>query len=200
VLDATQAFQRQYGVVDLDVQSQAYFSQLASLEASATLAEVQYEAQLAQLGPDNEEVRALRALAVSAEGKVDDLLEGRESVLPVARGAMSTVARAYVDLQRELTVQSQILEVIGPLLEQARFEEEKVVEAVQVVDPAVPPARKAKPRRSIMVILATLSGFLLSVLFVLAYAGWQRRYTYLTRRLRASVDRAAPRKKMPIPN
>ncbi len=200
VLDATQAFQSQYGVVDLDVQSQAYFNQLASLEASATLAEVQYEAQLAQLGPENEEVQSLRAVARAAQGKVQALLEGRESVLPVPRGAMSGVARAYVDLQRELTVQSEILEVIGPLREQARFEEEKTVEAVQVVDPAVPPVRKAKPRRSVIVVVATLSGFLLTVLFVLLYSGWQRRSAYVTRRLRASVEKSTPRKKVPIPN
>ncbi|HYE57832.1 MAG TPA: GNVR domain-containing protein, partial [Rhodothermales bacterium] len=200
VLDATQVFQQRYGVVDLDVQSQAYFSHLASLEANATLAQVQYEAQLAQLGPNNEEVQALRAVAAAAERKVQDVLAGRESVLPVPRGAMSSVARAYVDLQRELTVQSQILEVIGPLLEQARFEEEKTVEAVQVVDAAVPPVRKAKPRRSLLVITATLTAFLLTSLFVLAYAWWQRRYAYLAHRLRTSVEKSAPRERVPVSN
>jgi uncharacterized protein involved in exopolysaccharide biosynthesis len=198
VMDATQAFQRQYGVIDLGVQSQAYFSHLASLEAQATIAEVQYEAQLSQLGPENEQVQALRAVAQAAQGKVEAVLEGRESLMPVPRGAMSTVARAYADLQRELTVQTQVLEVIGPLLEQARFEEEKRVEAVQIVDPAVPPERKAKPVRSQLVILATLSGFLLAVLFALVYSWWQRRHPYLAQRLRASVVAAAPREKTPV--
>ena len=201
VLDASQAFQAQYGVIDLDVQSQAYFGQLASLEASATLAEVQYEAQLAQLGPDNEEVQALRAVAQAAQGKVRAMLEGRESVLPIPRGAMSGVSREYIDLQRELAVQTQILEVIGPLYEQARFEEEKTVEAVQVVDAAEVPTMKAKPVRSVIVVVATLTGFLLAVVFVLLRGWWQRSYPYVSKRLRISVEKAGPRrKKVPIPN
>jgi capsule polysaccharide export protein KpsE/RkpR len=201
VLDATQAFQRQYGVVDLDVQSQAYFSQLASLEANATLAEVQYESQLAQLGPENPEVQALRAVAQAAQEKVQAMLNGSEAVLPVPRGSMSNVARAYADLQREFAVQTRILEVIGPMYEQARFEEEKTVEAVQIVDRAVPPPIKAKPQRSVLVVVSTITGFLLAILFVLSYDWWQRRYLYISRRLRTSVERGAPRrKKAPVPH
>jgi capsule polysaccharide export protein KpsE/RkpR len=201
VMDATQAFQSEYGVIDLGVQSQAYFGQLASLEASATLAEVQYESQLAQLGPENAEVQALRAVAQAAQGKVRAMLEGRESVLPIPRGAMSNVSREYIDLQRELAVQTQILEVIGPLYEQARFEEEKTVEAVQVVDAAEVPTMKAKPVRSVIVVVATLTGFLLAVVFVLLQGWWQRSYPYVSKRLRISVEKAGPRrKKVPIPN
>ncbi len=192
VLDATQAFQQRYGILDLDVQTRAYFDQLASLEAGATRAEVEYEALLAQLGPDNPEVGALREVATAASGKVRSVLEGREGALPVPQGEMSNVARAYAELQREFIVQEQTLEVIGPLFEQARFEQEKTVEAVQVVDSAVPPVRKAKPARSVIVVTAALTGFLLVVLFVLLYAWWQRRHTYLARRLRASVEKRAP--------
>ena len=108
---------------------------------------------------------------------------------------MSDVSRTYVDLRSEALVQEQILEVIRPLVEQARFEEEKNVEAVQVVDSAVPPVRKAKPRRSVIVVLATLTGFLLTVLFVLLYTWWRRHHVYWAHRLRASVEKNAP-----IPN
>ncbi len=58
VLDATQDFQKKYGVLDLDVQTQAYFDNLATLQANVTLAEIEYEALSAQLGADNPQVRA----------------------------------------------------------------------------------------------------------------------------------------------
>ncbi len=186
LMDEGQAFQQRYGILDLDVQTQAYFGQLAELRASATLAEIQYEALRTQLGDENDEVRALGAVASAAQNKVDAMMAGGEAVLPVAQSEMSDVARGFLDLRREAEVQRQILEVVQPLVEQARFEEEKQVEAVQVVDAAEPPVRKAKPRRSVLVIVATVSGFLLATLFVLLYTAWQRTSAYVAYRLRTA--------------
>lgn len=190
VLDATQAFQKQYGVLDLDVQTQAFFESLAALQANATRVGIEYEALRAQLGADNAQVRALREVTRAADRKVQSVLEGREVVLPVAQEEMSDVVRAFADLKREALIQQQTLEAITPLYEQARFEEEKTVEAVQIVDTAVPPFQKSKPRRSFIVVVATISGFLLSVLFVLLYTWWQRRHTELAQRLRTSVEKS----------
>ena len=189
VLTAGQAFQRRYGIMDLGVQTQAYFSQLAELRGQATAAEIQAEALSAQYGPENEEVQMMQGVADAANTKISEMMAGSEATLPVAQSDMSNVARQYVDLQREAAVQGQILEVVMPLIEQARFEEEKQVEAVQVVDAAVPSAHKAKPRRAIIVATATLSGFLLSCLFVVALATWQRNAGHVSERLRAAAGR-----------
>lgn len=89
-------------------------------------------------------------------------------------------------------MQTRILEVLAPLYEQARFEEERRVEAVQVVDPAVPPVRKAKPRRSLIVLGITLAAFALSVLFVLAHGWWQEQRELLDRHVLQHPSVAAP--------
>lgn len=192
VLDATQAFQKKYGVLDLDVQTQAYFDNLATLQANVTLAEIEYEALRSQLGDDNAQVQARAQVAAAARRKVRSILDGQEAVLPVSQDEMSNVARDFIDLKREAIIQGQMLEAVAPIYEQARFEEEKTVEAVQVVDAAVPPTRKAKPRRSIVVATATLTGLLLATLFALLYSWWQRRHAYVAQRLRASVEKSAP--------
>ena len=192
VLDATQAFQQEYGVLDLDVQTRAYFDNLANLEGNVTLAEIEYEALRAQLGEDNAQVRALEEVARAARGKVRSVLAGRETLFPVAQDRLSSVAREFIDLKREAIIQEQTLEIIAPLYEQARFEEEKTVEAVQIVDAAVPPTQRTSPQRSVLVITATLTGFLIAVLFVLLYTWWQRHSAYLAHRLRTSVEQSAP--------
>ena len=186
LMDEAQAFQQRYGILDLDVQTQAYFGQLAELRASATVAEIQYEALRSQLGDENDEVRALGAVASAAQTKVEAMMAGGEAVLPVAQAELSDVARGFLDLRREAEVQRQILEIVQPLVEQARFEQEKQVEAVQVVDAAEPPVLKAKPKRSVLVIVATLSAFLLASLFVLLYTAWQRKAAYVAHRLRTA--------------
>ena len=187
VLTAGQAFQRRYGIMDLDVQTEAYFSQLAELRGQATAAEIQYQAMSAQYGPENEEVQMLKGVADAANGKIREMMAGGEATLPVAQGDMSNVARQYVDLKREATVQTEILKIVQPLIEQARFEEEKRVEAVQVIDVAVESRKKVRPRRSVLVATATMSGFLLSCLFVVALATWRRTSGYVSEQLRAAV-------------
>lgn len=183
VLNARQQFQKQYGVFDLPTQTSAFLEQVASMRAASAENEVQYAALRAQLGDDNAQVRQMREVVQAARRQYDNALEGQERVFPVPQEQMSDVLREYIDLERETLVQSQIIEVIAPVLEQARFNQEQEIQALQVVDPAVPPVRKVAPRRSIIVIISTLSIFLLSVMFALASSWWQRNHGQVASRL-----------------
>ena len=189
LLDANQRFQQAYGLFDLTAQTEAFLTQLAELRAGGVQAQVQYEALRDQFGPDNAQVRALQDVVRAADRQYRRALEGSEEVLPVAQDSVPGVVREYASLELERMIQTSILEVVGPMYEQARFDEEREFEAVQVVDYAVPPKRKAKPKRAVIVVAATLSAFLLAVLFVLLYTGWQRHHAYFARRLR---EAAAP--------
>ncbi|WP_457651784.1 GumC family protein [Rhodocaloribacter sp.] len=187
LLDSLQAFQEHYGVFDLEAQTTAYFEQIAQLRVNALQLEIQYEALRSSLGPENPQVRNLRALVEAAEGKYEQALNGRERVLPIAQDEVPAAVRRYAELTLERTIQERTLELVAPMLEQARFEEERDKEAVQVLDPAVPPVEKAKPKRSIICIAATLSAFLLAVIFVLTYEWWQRNHAVFARRLREAA-------------
>ncbi len=187
LLNATQRFQQRYGVFDLPAQAENFFEQVATLRQSALEAEISHEALLAQYGPDNAQVRSMNAIAQAANRKYRQALEGHEELLPVPRAEVPTVAREFVALELEGTIQRTILEVLGPLNEQARFQEERETQAVQVVDEAVPPDRKAKPKRSIICILATLTAFFLSIGFVLVYEWWRRNHHVILQRLKFSA-------------
>ena len=71
---------------------------------------------------------------------------------------------------QELTLQRAVIETLQPLYEQAALQERREADAVQVLDAATPPTRKAEPRRSLIVIAATLSACLVLVTLVLALA------------------------------
>lgn len=187
LLDRNRAFQEEYGVYDLPAQAEGFFEYLAELRANALRAEIQYETFQDQFGASNAQVRMYQDLARSANQKYEDALAGREQLLPVARGEVPEVARQYADIQRALTVQSRILEIVAPVYEQARFDEERQREAVQVVDPAVPPVEKAYPLRMVIVVASTLSAFILVVVFVLVYEWWQRNYATFAHRLQEAA-------------
>lgn len=192
VMTATQSFQEQYGVFDLPTQTQAFFEQIGAMRAEQLQAEIRYETLLDQLGEGNSQVGAARNAMRAAQRKYTEALSGAEQLLPIPQSDVPSVAHQYFELERERILQGRILETITPLLEQARFEERRTVEAVQVLDPAVPPVEKAKPTRSIICIVATLSAFLLSILLVLSHAWWKEHHRHLYERFSAATAPTAP--------
>jgi uncharacterized protein involved in exopolysaccharide biosynthesis len=68
-------------------------------------------------------------------------------------------------------VQETLFEMLKKQHEIASFEEAKTTSSIQILDLAVPPDRKSKPRRSLIVLLVTLcSGFLAMIyIFIVEY-------------------------------
>ena len=83
--------------------------------------------------------------------------------MPLAVNQLPEVGRQYAQLQQGIVLQGAILEALQPLYEQALLTESREADAVQVIDPAVAPARKAEPRRSMMVVAATLSALVTKI-------------------------------------
>jgi capsule polysaccharide export protein KpsE/RkpR len=188
MLDSLAAFQREYGVIDLEAQTEAFYTQLAAMRADAVQLEIQLASLKAQFGGSNRQVQNLEALVTAANAQYDAALAGSEAVLPVSQSVAPDMVRDYLQLTLERTIQERILELVAPMLEQARFEEERTSQALQVVDAAVAPVEKFKPKRSIICIAATLSGFILAVLFALVMDWWRRSYPVFAQRLRDAAQ------------
>ena len=192
VLDRTQAFQEEFGLYDISAQTESFFEQLAELRGRSVEAEIQYEVLLEQFGPDNARVKASANLLSVADRMYREALEGAESLLPVPQKDVPGVIREFVDLERERIIQTRILEVVTPILEQARFEERRSSEAVQIVDRAVPPAKKGRPMRSIICIVSTLTALILAVTYALLSSWWTDYHGTLARRFDDAVRAAEP--------
>ena len=190
-LDASRDFQSEYGVFALPEQTQGFFTQLATLRGEVIQLEIQYESLESQLGGENPQVVRLLALTQAARRRYNQALQGGERTLPVSQEAIPAVARQYAELERERVMQATIIETLLPLLEQARMEEMRRVETVQVVDAARPPDKKAAPRRSRIVILSTLSAALLACLIVLAHAWFDRSRAFFSGRVSEAAARRA---------
>lgn len=182
-----QALQERSGVIDPGAQAEALFSSLASAQAGVTAAEIQYQALLSQYGPDNPDVQAAQAAVGAARRQVGQLTGGGEAAMPVPLRGLPRVQRQYASAMQELEIQRAIIETIQPLYEQAALQEQREADAVQILDPAAPPVRKAEPRRSILVIAATLSAFLVAVAVTLLLTWVRRQGPDLLSRLRASA-------------
>lgn len=180
ILDTNEQFQRDHGVYDLPVQIQSFFEQIAALRARAVETEIQYEVLQTQYGQDNMQVRALRDAAQSANTKYVDALEGNESLLPIPQNEAPDVVRQYIDIEMNRIIQQTILEVLAPMYEQAKLQEEQDSYAVQVLDRAIPPVEKAGPKRTITVLASGASSFILTILYILGLSWWRNNATRIS--------------------
>ncbi len=70
----------------------------------------------------------------------------------------------YMDAIRSVKYQEAVWEILAKQFEMAKLDEAKDFPLIQVLDHATPPEKKSKPKRSVIVLLATLVVFFLAVL------------------------------------
>jgi uncharacterized protein involved in exopolysaccharide biosynthesis len=74
-----------------------------------------------------------------------------------------------LQLLRDIQIQNTIYQFVKQEYEKTRFEEEKVSSAVIVLDKAVPPDVRSKPRRTLMVLVAGGLSLAISCLFAFLF-------------------------------
>ncbi|MCI4429535.1 MAG: chain-length determining protein, partial [Burkholderiales bacterium] len=168
------AVQEKSGVIVLDKQAEALIGGAAQLRAMIAERDVQLKVlRTAATGenPDvlklNSELAALRfelARMESARGPSS----GSAVEIPV--GKIPEAAIEYVRARRELKLQETLLESMVRQFEIAKLDEAKEGPVLQQVDKALPPDRKSKPSRALIVIASTLLALLASMAFVV----WRR--------------------------
>lgn len=70
----------------------------------------------------------------------------------------------YMDALRNLKYREMVFEILSKQFEVAKLDEAKDSPLIQVLDKATAPERKSKPKRSIIVMFATLAAFFLAVI------------------------------------
>jgi uncharacterized protein involved in exopolysaccharide biosynthesis len=81
-----------------------------------------------------------------------------------AGSAVTPKQQEAVQAYRDIKVQEAMLEVLIKQYELARVDEAKEGPLVQQVDPATPPERRSKPKRTLIVLVSALGGLFLGVL------------------------------------
>lgn len=179
--DSLQIFQQKYGYISLPDQMKASVAAGSELEAQIILSEVKLgviEKQLSQSSPD---VRSLQEQIAELKSKLNDLNRGGSertgggfSLLVPFKKAPEQLKR-YLDLYRNVELQAKLMEILYPLYEQAKLEEAKETPTVLVLDRAVPPEKKARPLRSLIVISGFTLGLIISISLILIVNGGLRR-------------------------
>ena len=161
-------FEQTHKIVALEAQTTAAVKAIAEVEAQIREREVQVGVfQRLMTGANREvyllqeELRELRAQLAQLQYGEPELLQAKEkkkleNQIHLSLTEAPEVKLHYARLQREALVQNKLFTLLAQQLEQAKIDEARDETAFQVLDRAVPPERRIKPKRTITVFLSML--------------------------------------------
>ena len=159
--------QERTGLIQLEAQGQVIIAAASSLRAEVTAAEVKLQSMGSFATPQNpdyqklqQNLTSLRAQLAKVQGSSQ---QGRGDIM-VPTGKLPETGLEYLRKMRDLKYQETLFELLSKQFEIAKIDEAKDAALIQVVDKALVPEQKSKPKRSLIVILATLMAFFLGVL------------------------------------
>lgn len=170
--EAMRAFQEKSGAVDIDAQAEAVIQGISSLRAQIAAKEVQVRVMRTYSTPQNPDIlRALEELKGMREqlARLESKGKGGDVIVPT--GDIPSASTEYLRRMRDLKFSETLYELLLKQFEAAKLDEARDATLVQVVEKALPPEERVKPRRTLMVVLAAFVGLFAGILaaFVMEY-------------------------------
>ncbi len=165
--DAMKNFQVKYKTIKADSQAAVAIEGIARVKAELVTKEVQLAAMRNSMTDEAPEVRTLLAGISQLRGQLNSMSGAgdRNSVIPGVGNAPG-IGVEYIRLLRDLKVQEATFEQLTKQFELAKINEARDSSSLQVLDEAVAPSRKSKPKRSLIVVLSTVTAFFCSIFLV----------------------------------
>lgn len=168
--NAIKKFGESYGMISLPDQVSAAIQAAAQIESQIAVKEIELQAMKSTLHAGHPEIRRKEIELRELRKKLEEMKIGtpqRDSlaVFPVFSEAPELGIK-YLQLRRELEVQNKIFEFLTQQYEQAKIQEARDTPTVQVLDTAMPPLRRDKPKRSILVLMAGMISIIFSSLYI----------------------------------
>jgi tyrosine-protein kinase Etk/Wzc len=174
-------FQEENKTILLDDQMKAAIEKAADLKAQMVSAEVKMNVLSRTLSPSHPQVRSLRSEIREIKNQLEILESGNESedlegktILDVPFTQVPSLSLKLARLMREVKIQESVFELLTQQYEQYRIQETKDTPTVQVLDRAVPPEKRARPRRAILVIISGLLSLFTTTVFVFGLEYFKR--------------------------
>lgn len=172
--EALKAFAQQNKTIQIDAQAKASIEGVAKLKAELATREVQLASLRSYQTDESPEVKTLQAAIRRLQGEIGRFagVGGSGEGIPTV-GSVPGLGLHYARLMRDLKIQEAIFEQLTKQYELAKVSEAKDSSSLQVLDEAVVPVRKSKPKRSVIVMLSTIIGLILSLfsVFILEQMG-----------------------------
>ena len=151
--------QEKTGVIQLSAQGKVIIEAVARLRAEIAAKEVQIGAMKSFAAERNPELtRAQRELAglLKQLKKLERDHSNSEGDVLVPAGRVPEAALEYIRKARDVKYYETLYQLLAKQYEIARLDEANAPSLIQVLDKAVPPDKRSKPKRVLIVLIASL--------------------------------------------
>jgi len=167
--DAMKDFQEKNKAIRIDDQAAAIIDAISQLKAQLASKEVELGVHLSYQTEKNYEVKALREGIAQIRGQIRKLEQtptGKKysDDIFVPTSEVPELGVQYARLLRNFKIQETLFEMLTKQYEAAKISEARDTSTLQVLDEAVAPDRKSRPKRGLIVLLATAAAGFLAVL------------------------------------
>lgn len=164
--ESLRGFQEKTGAIKIDDQAKAVLEGIAQLRAQVAAKEVQLKVMKTYATPQNpdiqrieEEIKGLREQLTRLEVKGSS--HNPDPLMPTGR--IPGVGAEYIRKLREFKYKEALYEILLKQFEAAKLDESRDAQIIQIIEKAIPPEKRLKPKRRQMVMIAMVTGFFLSV-------------------------------------
>lgn len=155
-----------HGVISVDADSRAIVETVGRLRAQISAKDIQLSAMKAFVTTSNPDYKRVQEELSSLRGELSKLENGRPAIAgDVAADPGKQVGLENIKILRDVKYYQMLYELLAKQYEAARLDEAKDTAMIQVLDPALDPERKFKPKRLSLILLSTILAFI-------AAAGW----------------------------
>jgi tyrosine-protein kinase Etk/Wzc len=156
--DSLRVFQERTGLLDAKTQLQGILTAHTKLETELTAKRFQQGILERLYDPESPQVKEMDIQIQEFQKKLEQLRsQGNPGspFLPLKKLPWTSVE--FLRRYREVELNNLIMEFVVPLCEQAKIEEKRDYPVLQVIDYAVPPAKKSWPPRILLALMGALS-------------------------------------------
>jgi len=158
--DALRAFQEKHGAIQVDEQAKAMIDLLGALKGELMAAQVQLGVTQRFASGNNADVDRVQTQITEIQSRIRDMEQGQgersagDIFLPTQK--IPDLGLRYGRLLRDVKVQETVFELLTQQYELVKMQEAKDSPTIQVLDGAVVPEKKSKPKRSLVVVLTAM--------------------------------------------
>ncbi|MDZ7266235.1 MAG: Wzz/FepE/Etk N-terminal domain-containing protein [candidate division KSB1 bacterium] len=158
--DSLKAFQQKYGIYALPQQTESAIKAAAELKSAQVQKQMEFDIARRMFGAENPRTQALQLELMELNRRLSEIKYGTDDWFQqsslnffVPFKDVPELGTEYLRRFREFEIQNRLMEFLLPLYEQAKIDENKDTPVVLVLDHAVPPERKSRPHRTLIILI-----------------------------------------------
>lgn len=156
------------GVFSVDTNSRAILETAGKLKAQISAKEIEINSMAAFVTQQNPTFKRAQQELSSLKAELSRLENGRADNAAGHSERSGGEGLRNIRLLREVKYHQMLYELLAKQYEAARIDEAKDGPLIQVLDPAIEPERKSKPKRLLVTISFFVFGLLIALLLILA--------------------------------